>query len=107
MQKFIPENVEGTTEYGGIVKIIASKAIGSQLNSGIFSLAPAHALVKDQHENDEMFYVIEGTLTIDSPGQKTITADAGQMVLISAGEIHFSKNTSDKPVKIFWCFIEA
>ena len=60
MQKFTPDNVEGTAEYGGNVKIMVSKAIGSQLNSGIFSLEPSEALVKDLHQNDEMFYVIAG-----------------------------------------------
>ena len=106
MQKLAPDNVDGTTEYGGNVKIMVSKAIGSQLNSGIFSLAPSEALVKDLHQNDEVFYIIDGTLTIDSPGQDTVTAKAGEMVLISKEEVHFSKNIGDQEAKIFWCNIE-
>ena len=106
MRKFTPDNVAGTSEYGGNVKIIVSQAIGSQLNSGIFSLAPGEALVKDVHENDEMFYIIGGALTIDSPGQETITAHAGEMVLISRQEVHFSKNVHDEEATIFWCNIE-
>ena len=105
MQKFTPDAIKGTTEYGGNVKIIVSKAIGSQLNSGIFSLAPGEALVKDVHENDEVFYIIDGTLTIDNPEQQTVTANAGEMVLIPKEEVHFSKNLGDKTVKIFWCHI--
>ena len=106
MKKFIPNNVEGTTEYGGVVKIIISKDLGSQLNSGIFSLNSGQALVEDLHENDEVFYIIDGILTIESPGEETITVSKGEMVLISAGQVHYSKNVNDKTVEIFWCNIE-
>ena len=106
MQKFSPDTTEGTGDYGGNVKIMVSQAIGSQLNSGIFSLGPGEALVKDVHQNDEVFYVVEGTLTIDSPGQETVTAGVGEMVLISKEEVHFSKNLGTEETKIFWCNIE-
>ena len=105
-KKFSPDLIEGTTDYGGNVKIIITKKIGSQLNSGIFTLGSGESLVKDIHENDEVFYVIEGTLTIESEHGEPVIATQGDMVLIPRKKVHYSKNCHDVPVKIFWCNIE-
>lgn len=107
MKKFNPANIKGTKEYGGNVKIIVSDQIGSALNSGIFTLAPGEELVRDIHNNDEVFYIISGTLTVESPGQDTITANEGEMVLISAKEVHYSKNLGNVSTSIFWCHING
>lgn len=105
MKKFNFDDYKGTKEYGGLVKIIVTKDNGSQLNSGIFILEPGEELVKDIHDNDEVFYIIEGTLTIDSPGEDTIKAEKGEMVHIKAKQVHYSKNHGDQTVKVFWCHI--
>jgi len=106
MKVLFPGKVEGTADYGGNVKIMVSKSTGSQLNSGIFSLKPGERLVDDIHESDEVFYIVRGTLTVDSPGLDGINAREGEIVLIPAGQLHISSNKGDSEVEVFWCNIE-
>ncbi len=106
MRVFKPDAVDGETQYGGIVKIMITKEMGSQVHSGVFSLAKGEGLVEDIHENDEVFYVTEGTLTVESPDCDTVVAKAGEMVHIPPGTTHLSKNLHEGTVKVFWCNIE-
>ena len=107
IKKFIPEKIKGVKDYGGIVKVIISREKGSQLCSGIFSLKPGEALVRDIHKNDEVFYVIRGLLTISSENGEEIEVSEGEILLIPRGKVHFSKNLGKTNTDVFWCFIEA
>ena len=106
MQVFKPDTIKGTTEYGGIVKIMVTRNMGSQIHSGVFSLEKGEGLVKDIHEKNEVFYVIEGSLTVESPDCDTVVAKAGKMIYIPKRTIHFSKKLKENTVKVFWCNIE-
>ena len=105
-KKFIPDKVKGIKDYGGTAKIIVSKNIGSQLCSGIFTLKPGEALVRDIHENDEVFYAIKGKLTVATEDGKKTEVLKGEILLIPRGEVHYSKNNSKTDTDVFWCFIE-
>lgn len=105
-KKYDPEKRKGTEAYGGTVKIMISKESGSQLNSGVFILKSGEALVKDVHEFDEVFYIIEGALTVRAENTDKVEASKGKILLIPAGEVHYSKNLGKKDVEVFWCNIE-
>ncbi len=105
-QKFSPDKVKGVKDYGGTVKIIVSKDIGSQVCSGIFNLKPGEAIVRDIHENDEVFYVIEGKLAVSTEDSEKTEVLKGEMILIPGGEVHYSKNNSKTDTNVFWCFVE-
>jgi len=105
-KKYNIEKIKGTGAYGGIVKIAVSKKTGSQLNSGIFVLKPGEAIVRDVHENDEVFFVIAGSLTVQAEHAGKIDISMGEILLIPANEVHYSKNLSNEDVKVFWCNIE-
>jgi mannose-6-phosphate isomerase-like protein (cupin superfamily) len=104
MKKFIVDECKGTKEFGGIVKMVTTKEENADYYSGIIVLEPGEELGRDIHESDEVFYIIEGTLTIDSPTtNQVIEAKAGEMILIKRQEVHYSKNLGDKRLVIFWC----
>jgi len=105
-KKYNPEKIKGTEAYGGTVKIAVSKKAGSRLNSGIFILKPGEALIRDVHENDEVFYLIEGRLTVQAEDTDKMEISKGEILLIPAGEVHYSKNLGKEDVKVFWCNIE-
>ena len=105
MEVYDLATIEGTREYGGIVKIAVGEDVPSNLMSGVFSLAPGEALVPDVHDSDEVFYVISGQLTLrDDKGREEHKVRAGQMVRIPKGQIHLSSNEDDEDVHIFWAF---
>lgn len=58
------------------------------------SFSPPHL----HHAEDEMFYILEGTLILWAGG-KTIHAGQGTFVHIPKGTIHTFKNESDSPVR--------
>jgi quercetin dioxygenase-like cupin family protein len=95
----------GTTEYGGTVKIAVSADTPSNLSGGVFILKPGEALIPDIHESDEIFYVLNGTLSLRN-GEKTEEhqISAGYMVRIPKGVVHLSSNESSDNVVILWTF---
>ena len=104
--KYSPKKVKGTDQYGGIVKIMISEDSGSQLNSGIFILKHGQSLVRDVHENDEVFYVIKGRLTVSDEEGRPTEVLKGEMLFIPAGMVHYSSNKRAQDAEIFWCNIE-
>ncbi len=106
MKKFTGEDYEETREYGGLVKIYISKNTGSEMKAGTIELQPGESLVKDIHENDEIYYIIEGSIKVETPGKEPIIAVKGEMVQIPAREVHFANNPGKDITKIFWCFLD-
>ncbi len=107
MKKITSKEFEETREYGGIVKIfISSKSTGSEMKAGIIELKPGESLVKDIHDNDEIYYIIEGSIKVESPGEAPIIAKKGEMVQIPAREVHFANNPGSNLTKIFWCLLD-
>jgi quercetin dioxygenase-like cupin family protein len=68
-------------------------------------LAPGGALGRHSHTGPEMFYVLEGTLTLEPDGQPPVTLKAGDSGYNPAKYIHNAKNPSTaEPTKLigFW-----
>jgi mannose-6-phosphate isomerase-like protein (cupin superfamily) len=104
MKVFEPEDFNGTKEYGGIVKFILSKENCPDLSAGFTILEPGEILTSEEiHEiQDEVFYIVRGTLTIFSSGKEYLTAKQGQIVLIPKKFPHHSKNLGDVQLVFLW-----
>lgn len=99
-----PGSFAGTTEYGGLVKMLVSTE-ASNLRAGTFRLKPGEALVPDVHDSDEVFYVMEGELHLRArDGDEEYLLRRGQVALIPRQVVHLSSNRSDQDVEVFWCF---
>ena len=96
--------IEGTGEYGGLVKQAFVKNDKNEMNCGIFVLQPGESLKEfEKHESDEVFYIASGCLTVLLKQSDTLEAQAGQIVLIPKNEWHLSKNLGSTDTVVFWC----
>ena len=107
MDVFNPAEINDRHEFGGTVKIIVGDSTPSNLMSGLFLLKPGEALNKDIHESDEVFYVIQGELTVlDGDTGDQITVPAGHFVRIPRGVVHISSNLGSEVVRVVWTFAQ-
>ncbi len=104
MQAYDPTKMEGTRQFGGVVKTVLGEEVRSNLMSGVIILKPGEALVRDLHEkSDEVFYVIRGELTVkDESGKERHKVQAGKVFHIPQGQVHFSSNEGAEEVYVFW-----
>lgn len=84
--------------------------ISERRSNGAYTLfensLPAHnagPLPHIHYRHDELFYVLEGSLTA-YVAEQTITAPAGSCVLVSRGLVHRPANPSDQPVRFLLIF---
>jgi quercetin dioxygenase-like cupin family protein len=64
------------------------------------SLRPGQSIGRHSHQHEEeLFYILEGTMTFDLAGQK-LTATPGTFIHVPAGVVHAIANTSDKIVRV-------
>ncbi len=81
------------------------RAMGSvHMGVGICFLAPGGNIEPHLHSFEESFYVLEGTLTLQS-GNKTHTLGPGNFGLIATGVGHSWRNASDRPAR--WLEMQA
>jgi len=104
MKLLKPEEIEGTKEYGGIVKFIVTKENCNDLSAGFTILKPGESLNSEEiHEFvDEVFYIISGTLTIFSSDKEYLKAEKGQIVVIPKKFPHHSKNLGNENLVFLW-----
>jgi transcriptional regulator with XRE-family HTH domain/ribosomal protein L24E len=80
---------------------ISSSFSGSVLRSVIIHEPPGHRSEPIAHEGEEMFYVLEGTVTVEVAGEQTVL-EAGDSLHFSSAKIHSSWNHSREPATILW-----
>ena len=103
MKLYNPAEIAGTAEFGGLIKPVIQKDAQIEMSCGTFELKPGESLNDyESHASDEIFYIIAGTLTVDSKSTGTVTASEGQIVRIPKDEMHLSKNRADKNAVVFW-----
>ncbi|MGA8086218.1 MAG: cupin domain-containing protein [Terracidiphilus sp.] len=85
---------------GGLMTfLITSKESGGAIFVSEISVAPGRGTVPHIHrQEDESFRLLEGTLTMQVGGN-TITASAGDFILLPRGIAHSFKNTGDREAK--------
>lgn len=80
---------------------ISSAFPGNVLRSVIIHEPPGHRSEPIAHPGEELFYVLEGALTLEIGGERSVLA-AGDSVHFSATRIHSSWNHTAQPTTILW-----
>ena len=94
MKVFKPAEIEGTTEYSGLVKFLVNDS--PDYTIGDFLIHKGDQLGPETHEHDETFYVISGTVLVDETATgKTYTANQGEIIVLSAGEEHIAHTETE------------
>lgn len=80
---------------------VSSSFPGNVLRSVIIHEPPGHRSEPISHEGEEMFYVLEGTVTVEVDGERTVL-EAGDSLHFTSTKTHSSWNHSDSPATILW-----
>jgi|GEM_PF-6438755 len=102
MKIFKPAEIAGTREYTGVVKFIVNDS--PDYTVGQFILNKGDILGPESHENDETFFVISGSITVDDTEKGIVhEVNAGEIIVLSAGEEHKVYTTSeDHEAFVLW-----
>ncbi len=88
---------EGSVTY----ERISSSFPGSVLRSVIIHEPPGHRAEPISHEGEEMLFVLEGAITVEVDGNRSILAK-GDSIHFSSRKIHSTWNHSNEPAAILW-----
>ncbi|WP_159587259.1 cupin domain-containing protein [Chelativorans xinjiangense] len=80
---------------------VSSSFPGNVLRSVIIHEPPGHRSEPISHEGEEMFYLLEGTVTVEVAGERTVL-EAGDSLHFPSTKTHSSWNHSDRPATILW-----
>lgn len=80
---------------------VSSSFPGHVLRSVIIHEPPGHRSEPIAHEGEEMMFVLDGTITVEIDGDRTIL-DKGDSVHFLSSRVHSSWNHTDKPATILW-----
>lgn len=79
---------------------IAGDLVGAKscvVKLGVYQ--PGGSSIFHVHENQEhVFYILEGALTLEDQDKKQITAHAGEALFVPAGEVHAAFNYTDQKI---------
>jgi quercetin dioxygenase-like cupin family protein len=103
MKVYNLDGIEGTTEYGGIVKQALAIGDGAQMSCGTLTLKPGETMKEfENHRSDEIFFIAAGELKIEAKQGTDINARQGQIVHIPKEEWHLSGNSRETDTVLFW-----
>ncbi|QKV18267.1 helix-turn-helix domain-containing protein [Oricola thermophila] len=74
---------------------------GTVLRSVIIHEPPGHRSEPISHEGEELFYVLDGAITVEVDGERTVL-EAGDSLHFPSTKIHSSWNHSTRPATILW-----
>ncbi len=80
---------------------ISSSFPGSVLRSVIIHEPPGHRAEPIAHEGEEMLFVLEGTVTVEVDGDRTVL-ETGDSIHFPSTKVHSTWNHSDTPATILW-----
>ncbi|WP_206057145.1 cupin domain-containing protein [Nitratireductor sp. XY-223] len=80
---------------------VSSSFPGHILRSVIIREPPGYRSEPIAHEGEEMMFVLDGTITIEIDGERTILG-TGDSVHFPSTRVHSSWNHTDKPATILW-----
>lgn len=103
MKVFNLDGIEGTLEYGGIVKQALAVGEGAEMSCGTLTLRPGEIMKEfENHRSDEIFFIVSGELKIEAKQGEDINAGQGQIVHIPKEEWHLSSNPGKADTVLFW-----
>jgi transcriptional regulator with XRE-family HTH domain len=80
---------------------VSSAFPGNVLRSVIIHEAPGHRSEPIAHEGEELMFVLEGTITVEVDGERSIL-ETGDSIHFPSSRIHSTWNHSDRPATILW-----
>lgn len=80
---------------------ISASFPGNVLRSVLIHEPPGHRSEPIAHEGEEMFYVLDGAVTIEVAGERNVL-EAGDSLHFPSTRIHSSWNHTDRPSTILW-----
>lgn len=80
---------------------VSSSFSGNILRSVIIHEPPGHRDEPIAHEGEEMFYVLEGTVTVEVQGEPTVL-QVGDSIHFQSAKMHSTWNHSTKPAVLLW-----
>lgn len=80
---------------------ISASFPGNVLRSVIIHEPPGHRSEPIAHEGEEMFYVLDGAVTVEVAGERNVL-EAGDSLHFPSTRIHSSWNHTDRPSTILW-----
>lgn len=81
---------------------LSTKFSGSKLHSVIVHEPPGHRIEPMSHRGEEMFYIIEGEITIEIEGEAEILSK-GDSIHFDSQRVHSIWNHSTKTASLLWC----
>jgi len=75
---------------------------GSQLHSVIVHEPPGHRIEPISHRGEEMFYILDGEITVEIEGDVEILRK-GDSIHFDSRRIHSTWNHSSESASILWC----
>jgi mannose-6-phosphate isomerase-like protein (cupin superfamily) len=103
MKVFSMAEVEGTLEYGGIVRQALKAGQGAEMSCGTLVLKPGEVMKDfESHGSDEIFFIAAGELKIARKQGEDVFVGQGQIVHLPKGEWHWSSNPGKTDTLLFW-----
>lgn len=81
---------------------LSSTFKGSQLHSVIVTAPPGYRVEPISHEGEEMFFMLEGELTVEIEGHAEILYK-GDSMHFDSHRIHCTWNHTDREASMIWC----
>jgi len=78
---------------------ISSSFPGNVLRAVLIHEAPGHRSEPIRHEGEELFYILQGALTVEIEGQRQVLR-AGDSIHFASNRVHSSWNHTDQPTTI-------
>jgi transcriptional regulator with XRE-family HTH domain len=78
---------------------ISSSFPGNTLRAVLIHEAPGHRSEPIRHEGEELFYILQGALTVEIEGQRQVLR-AGDSIHFASTRVHSSWNHTDQPTTI-------
>ena len=92
-------NRQALTEGGQVYERISAAFAGHSLNAVIIHEAPGYRSERSRHEGEELYYVLEGSTTIELEGKRIILR-AGDSMHFESGRSHSSWNHTTETTRI-------
>jgi quercetin dioxygenase-like cupin family protein len=78
---------------------------GREAVQAIATIQPGAESGRHTHPGDELAYILEGSITLESQGKPAVTKKAGEGFIIPAGTVHNAKNASAASARVLATYI--
>jgi quercetin dioxygenase-like cupin family protein len=80
-------------------------APGREVVQAIAEIQPGGQSGRHTHPGEEVAYILEGTIELETQGKPAVSKKAGDAFLVPAGTVHNAKNTGKTVAKVLGTYI--